>query len=677
MTSGNPGNGEQMAEPWSASAWTRLENEIGVWLEKIDDQAEYAISLLTTITNRGEWTGGSDYKVKDIARYAGTWYICIIAHRAGVVFSADESIRWRVFQGVTTGDLFGLVGTAGTFEDADALRRAPRPAGGTRQTAMTLGVEAAGDGGGGLWRWDPDSEVVDNLGTVLMPVGSYGSGRWLRVFGGVSDPRWFRNQVNGMYDDTAAILAAQRVSHVVEIPAGEWVVDALNVLSGKTLRGQGEGATILRQANAGRPALHIRSASAGTAYLRVQDLQVQGMGDARADTDAPAMVVEATGDNVVKYSNFDLHIRRCSTGLRIVCTQDRGNVYSSRFRVFTEYTRNTAIVTDGVYNSFELLAVNCENGKAIQDRAATSTYINCVADGQISCDGVNNTWIRPSIETIYADVNIEQAFRIAGHHQILIDPVIAEVATARAAVGFWVNQRATIMNPVIWGRQYPDYPFLFNDSGRDNGSGADSTIIGGKVSCRFPLEQYNPAATLARLNLVGDTSDYYRTGELTVVSAARKYAKLNIDDDGVLSIGIDGKESASLDASGTLSANRMVAGNAWFEGMGQVLASTIATPIYRWTDNNAANNESQPALCMVSGVSVDDPDSMFADLLLIVSSTAPRLRPAFISIINRSECAGAAVRAYSIDSNGSLNVMMSTGGYRVRVTTLHGYAPGR
>jgi hypothetical protein len=666
-----------MAEFWSMSVRTRLENEFDAWLEKIDDQAEYAISQLTTITNRGEWTGGSTYKVKDIARYAGTWYICIIAHRAGVVFAADESRRWRVFQGVTTGDLFGLVGTAGTFEDAAALRCVPRPPGGIMQTAMTLGVEAAGDGGGGLWRWDPNSEAIDNLGTVLMPVGFHGSGRWLRVFGGTSDPRWFRNRVNGMYDDTAAILAAQAVSHVVEIPAGEWVVDALNVLSGKTLRGQGEGVTILRQANAGRPALHILSTSAGTAYIRVQDLQVHGMGAAREATDAPAVVVEATGDNVVKYSSFDLHIRRCSTGFRIVCTQDRGNVYSSRFRVFTEHTRNTAIMTDGVYNSFELLAVNCENGKSIQDRAATSTYVNCVADGQIGCDGVNNTWIRPAIETIYADVNIEYAFRIAGYHQVLIDPVITEVATERAAVGFWVNQRATILNPVIWGRQYPDYPFQINDDGRPIGSAVESTIIGGKINCKYRLDQYAPVATLARLNLVGDSSDYCRNSTAAIVSHARKFARLTIDDDSRLSVGIDGQKVASLDGSGTLAVTRLEAGNARFEGTEQMTATTVAAPIYRWSDNNTAGNESQPALCMVAGASVSEPDLMFADLVLIISSTAPGLRPDFVSVVHRSGGSGVAARTYAIDETGSLTVAMSVGEYRVRVTALHGYSPGR
>lgn len=100
-----------------------------------------------------------------------------------------------------------------------------------------------------------------------------------------------------------------------------------------------------------------------------------------------------------------------------------------------------------------------------------------MTDGQIGCDGVNNTWLRPAIETIAADVQVGQAFRIAGHHQVLIDPVIAEVDNVRAAVGFWVNQRTTIVNPVIWGRQYPDYPFQFNDDGSASGSGSASTII--------------------------------------------------------------------------------------------------------------------------------------------------------------------------------------------------------
>lgn len=539
---------------------------------------------------------------------------------------------------------------------------------------MTLGVEMAGDGGGGLWRWVPDSEAADNLGTILIPMGHRGAGCWMRVFSGASDPRWFRIRVNGLYDDTAAILAAQAVSHVVEIPAGEWVVDRLNILTGKTLRGQGEGATILRQAHAGRPALHILSASAGTAYITVQGLQVQGMGAARAATDAPAMIVEATGDNVVKYSNFDLHIRCCSTALKIVCTPDRGNVYSSRFRVFTEHTRNTAIVTDGVYNTFELLAVNCENGKAILDRAATSTYLNCVTDGQIGCDGINNTWLRPAIETIAAEVQVGQAFRIAGHHQVLIDPVIAEVDNARAAVGFWVNQRTTIVNPVIWGRQYPDYPFQFNDDGSASGSGSGSTIIGGKVSCRFRLGQYTPPAALARLNLVGDTSDYYGSDELTIGNRTRKYARLSIGEDSKLSIGIDGTDHAWLDSGGTLTAARMVAGSAWFEGTGPVQVGASASPIYAWKDNKTGEHAGQPALCLVCGTRSDDPDAIFADLVLMVSSVT-RGRSRLVSVIGRSEVAGVAARTYSLDDAGRLNLAMSADEYRVQVTVLGGQAP--
>jgi hypothetical protein len=49
------------------------------------------------------------------------------------------------------------------------------------ECVVTLGALTAGDGGGGSWRLDAASVANDNIGTVLLPTGHTGAGRWVRL----------------------------------------------------------------------------------------------------------------------------------------------------------------------------------------------------------------------------------------------------------------------------------------------------------------------------------------------------------------------------------------------------------------------------------------------------------------------------------------------------------------
>jgi hypothetical protein len=72
-----------------------------------------------------------------------------------------------------------------------ALRACPAP-GDECVYAFTQGALVAGDGGEGVWRWDEDATDDDNLGTVLLPAGHTGDGRWRRVRAGTSlETAWF------------------------------------------------------------------------------------------------------------------------------------------------------------------------------------------------------------------------------------------------------------------------------------------------------------------------------------------------------------------------------------------------------------------------------------------------------------------------------------------------------
>jgi hypothetical protein len=78
----------------------------------------------------------------------------------------------------------------------------------TTSTAVNvLGYYAEGDGGGGIFRFDPLASAADNGGTIIAPTA--GSGRWLRdLVPGPLNVKWFGARGNGVANDAPAIQAA-------------------------------------------------------------------------------------------------------------------------------------------------------------------------------------------------------------------------------------------------------------------------------------------------------------------------------------------------------------------------------------------------------------------------------------------------------------------------------------
>ena len=78
----------------------------------------------------------------------------------------------------------------------------------TYATVEVLGYYAAGDGGGGTFRWNGADVTADNGGTVIIP-NSGGTGRWNRIFSGAVNVRWFGAKGdNPTTDDRTAIVSA-------------------------------------------------------------------------------------------------------------------------------------------------------------------------------------------------------------------------------------------------------------------------------------------------------------------------------------------------------------------------------------------------------------------------------------------------------------------------------------
>ena len=128
--------------------------------------------------------------------------------------------------------------------------------------AIAGGYWAIGDGGGGMFYWDTSSSSGDNgvtstqPGTIIVPNGST-SGRWVRIYSGPINVRWFgaRGEVRTDIDDdepaiSKAIVVASTNHAAVFIPRGVYRLHKELVMSnveGLRLHGEGMHATFLEK----------------------------------------------------------------------------------------------------------------------------------------------------------------------------------------------------------------------------------------------------------------------------------------------------------------------------------------------------------------------------------------------------------------------------------------------
>src|SRR5262249_32856619 len=78
------------------------------------------------------------------------------------------------------------------------------------------GYAAVGDGGGGVFYWDKSSSSGDNGGTGIVPTNST-TGRWVPLYTGAIEVRWFGAGLGGA-DDSAKIQ--QAIETAIHVPGG-------------------------------------------------------------------------------------------------------------------------------------------------------------------------------------------------------------------------------------------------------------------------------------------------------------------------------------------------------------------------------------------------------------------------------------------------------------------------
>jgi Pectate lyase superfamily protein len=130
--------------------------------------------------------------------------------------------------------------------------------------ALVFGYWQAGDGGGGDFYWDPISEASPDGGTVF-GTPDRPRGRWIRLYGGPLNVRWFGAKGDGVAPDTEAINAAigvasaGTVTATVYFPGGVYMTTGITLNefnSGITLRGEG---TLAPSQGVGPPTIGVGS----------------------------------------------------------------------------------------------------------------------------------------------------------------------------------------------------------------------------------------------------------------------------------------------------------------------------------------------------------------------------------------------------------------------------------
>jgi hypothetical protein len=97
------------------------------------------------------------------------------------------------------------LGVVATIADLKAL------SGGAFGTVQVTGYWIAGDGGGGIFRWDSSNSGAENGGTLLLPNSAPAVGRWVRIYSGALNLKWFGAKGDGS-DDYSAIVQALGVA---------------------------------------------------------------------------------------------------------------------------------------------------------------------------------------------------------------------------------------------------------------------------------------------------------------------------------------------------------------------------------------------------------------------------------------------------------------------------------
>ncbi|MCZ2844916.1 MAG: hypothetical protein O2U61_00205, partial [Candidatus Bathyarchaeota archaeon] len=124
----------------------------------------------------------------------------------------------------------------------EALRKLPFPSTKNRKEVFVSGYYDSGDGGGGIFYWDPISIEDDNGGTIIS-LQNNETGRWKREYKDTINIRWFGAKENPDFDNSSSLQKAidfsKEEAKILEIH-GRYKINStvfLNLIDGLTIQG--------------------------------------------------------------------------------------------------------------------------------------------------------------------------------------------------------------------------------------------------------------------------------------------------------------------------------------------------------------------------------------------------------------------------------------------------------
>jgi hypothetical protein len=138
--------------------------------------------------------------------------IVLDAAGRGSIFLAEGGYKLvlKTALGVTlwTRDNINNAGLVGSFQVVSTVADLKALSSGLANYVQVMGYYSAGDGGGGTFRWNSTSIVADDGGVTIQPNSAPATGRWVRVFSGAVDIRWYGAKGDGATADSTKIAAA-------------------------------------------------------------------------------------------------------------------------------------------------------------------------------------------------------------------------------------------------------------------------------------------------------------------------------------------------------------------------------------------------------------------------------------------------------------------------------------
>jgi hypothetical protein len=190
----------------------------------------YEVTSTTPKATYSDATGTENTNpvVFDSAGYASIWlngaYKMILTDGVGATLFDPATVEGTV---IRTMDLVNSASNTSTFVEVATVAALKALAAGAATFVLVEGYRSAGDGGGGMFYWSSGATAYDD-GVYFRPAANPATGRWIRLFNGNIDPRWFGAYGDNSHNDTAALAAADTYAAAaslnLELNGGKYVM---------------------------------------------------------------------------------------------------------------------------------------------------------------------------------------------------------------------------------------------------------------------------------------------------------------------------------------------------------------------------------------------------------------------------------------------------------------------